>query len=345
MIKILLQMSLFKKIDKLLIIGPSIRNDSIGGVSVHCERLLDFLRSKEFKFVNKSTNNKNKSSISNLLSISYNIATHKLVHLHISRPSVRLIFIIISRLFNSKVIMTLHGSLNRGNKVWNITDKLTILLANIPVLINHKSYVIAKSLNKKSVFIPAFIPPVKNEKLDDSIKQKLFNIRRDGATIFSTNASNIAFDKNGDDLYGIGFLIEFFSNQSHGNLVISDPSGTYSKYYKSEIEKSKNISILNFPHSYYALLKEIDVFIRNTSTDGDSLSVKEALSHGKPSLCTNVVQRPSKCILFNFNDGISLENAIRNVKYFDDDYAPGNSAESLLNLYNSILKSLKSKKN
>lgn len=58
----------------------------------------------------------------------------------------------------------------------------------------------------------------------------------------------------------------------------------------------------------------MDVFVRNTSTDGDSISVREALYLGLKALCTDVVDRPNGVILFKYNDEQSLKRALGNVK-------------------------------
>lgn len=65
--------------------------------------------------------------------------------------------------------------------------------------------------------------------------------------------------------------------------------------------------------------------IRFTTTDGDSLSVKEALLAGKSVIATDVVDRPEQVILVN-NDLDALENVIRrfspvpNVSFKEDGF-------------------------
>ena len=56
--------------------------------------------------------------------------------------------------------------------------------------------------------------------------------------------------------------------------------------------------------------------IRATSTDGDSLSVREALDSGVRVLATDCVDRPDGVTLFKYNDVVSLSDALR-FKYVD----------------------------
>ncbi|MEP1500316.1 hypothetical protein, partial [Nonlabens ulvanivorans] len=117
---------------------------------------------------------------------------------------------------------------------------------------------------------------------------------------FSTNAFNRTIDKNGDEIYGIEMLIPLFTKHSDYALIISDPSGAYSEYFKDQnITVPINIHIINYPHSYFEILDRVDVSIRNTSTDGDPLSIKESLFLGTPVIASNVVSRHSDCILYS----------------------------------------------
>ena len=53
-----------------------------------------------------------------------------------------------------------------------------------------------------------------------------------------------------------------------------------------------------------------DCFIRYTSTDGDSLSIHEALEQGIPVIATDVVSRPSNVYLIHRGDNKELKKAI-----------------------------------
>ena len=48
-----------------------------------------------------------------------------------------------------------------------------------------------------------------------------------------------------------------------------------------------------------ALWENVDLYVRPTSTDGDSVAVREALEAGAQVVTTDVVERPDKCILYH----------------------------------------------
>ena len=55
------------------------------------------------------------------------------------------------------------------------------------------------------------------------------------------------------------------------------------------------------------MLKISDVFIRNTSTDGDSLSLREAINLNINCYATDVVDRPVGTIIYSSLNDLNLE--------------------------------------
>ena len=101
------------------------------------------------------------------------------------------------------------------------------------------------------------------------------------------------------------------------------------------LKRDDNIFFIDYPHPYFEVLKHSDFFIRNTSTDGDALSVKEALWLGVPALCSDVVDRPEGVRLFKYNDKDSFEACLNSI----DTKNPAqirNGAEDVLGIYKDI---------
>ena len=140
-----------------------------------------------------------------------------------------------------------------------------------------------------------------------------------------------AYDKYGQEIYGIDFLIRYFSGNDVYVLIVSDPSGNYQKRYPKPID---GVVFINYPHSYFEVLKHADFFVRNTSTDGDALSVKEALYLKIPTLCTDVVDRPDGACLFKYSDAVSFTQCLQNAIAPDNQIV--NGAVKILMLYKEI---------
>ena len=313
---------------KLLIIGAVPRSAGIGGVTIHVSRLLDYLDKERFdySFVDYKT--------LPLLRVVKEIITSKIIHFHISNPFLLFPFVLFAKIFFRKVILTLHGNYGRFNTVKNLLVKCSIILCDYPITINENSYKQVSKFKKNTMLFSAFIPPIKQEKLDKGIINTIERLHECFPIIVSTNAFNISIDKEGNDVYGIDFLIKVFSQIKDKALLISDPSGNYSKKYA---DVPINVAFINYKHSYFELLKRIDIFVRNTSTDGDALSVKEALFLNIPTLCTNVVSRPCGVVLFEYGNIESFINALNNAKETKEHFKIANAADQIIQLYQQII--------
>ncbi len=302
-----------------------------GGVTIHVKRLINTLdqRNLDYEFI---INNKR-----NLLLSIFKIFGAK-IHVHSSNPYVRFYYVILSKLLYAKCIVTIHGNLDRySSKVKNYLDKLTIKYAHLPILLNKESFNKAQLINNKSRLISSFIPSTFDNNLNNKIKSKLQEIKTEYDKIFCTNASNLSYDKEGNDTYGIFEILDYFTVNNKYALVFSDPSGCYGKLIKEKKKSlSSNIYCIQEPHSYYEILKMSDASIRNTTTDGDSLSVKESIYLNKKTFCTDVVSRPQEAILYKQGN---LKQVINEVEWEKQVFQKNNKnkikngADQLIEIY------------
>lgn len=313
--------------NKLLIVGVTIESAGIGGVSIHLERLVDCLRRKEetFDFIDYK-----KASLFKLI---VQILKHKVIHIHPSNPLFRLFLVSFSKVFGKKVIFTVHGDLGRFSRVKNYMDQLAIKWCDFPVLINKGSFDKAIGWNKRSQLISAYIPPVADGYIPEYVSELLAAARTDNKKIVCTNASARTFTSDGYEIYGIDFLIDYFSLHHEYYLCISDPSSKYSQIYKDR--KFDNILFISENHSFYAVMKLSDVMVRATATDGDSLSIREALDLQVQVLATDCVDRPDGVVLFKYGDVRSFEEALLRPRILKD-VEPGQVVDQLISLYNHL---------
>lgn len=292
--------------NRISIIGALPESSFIGGVTIHVKRLLQGLDAKHVDYAFADY-----KSIGILRACLF-IAKHRgCIHVHVTNPILLLIFVLVCKLVLAKCIFTLHANSGRFKDIKKLCLNLALRLADIPILINKRTYETYSKINKNARFIPAYIPPTTEEPLPEEVKDILSSCKQRGCPIVSTNASKYALDKDGNDIYGMDFLISYFTNLPAYTLLISDPKDCYRLRYP---HTSENIVFISQAHSYYELLKHVDLFVRNTSTDGDALSVKEALSLEIPVLCSDIVDRPSDVILFKYSDPTSFTKALEKTK-------------------------------
>jgi glycosyltransferase involved in cell wall biosynthesis len=293
--------------DKILIIGSI--PPPIGGVTIHVDRLIKSLKKADYAFDFISFNE------NTLYRILKSIFKYKTIHLHTSNVYLRFIVSLTGFLTLKKIIITYHGNLGRFSTFKNFFDLTSVILCKIPIVLNIDSLKKALRYNKKAVLISAFIAPVGENELDTDILELTSTIKSNYKTVFSTNAFNVSFDKNGNETYNISALVDTFENIDWHALIVSDPSGKYYKYIADRRDIPRNVFFINKPHSYYKLLEKADVMIRATTTDGDALSVREALILNKIVVASNVVPRPEGVILYDSNS--ELIDIIHNIDKFN----------------------------
>lgn len=278
----------------------------MGGVGVHVVRLTDWLDAEGVNYVFYDL------SLFKLFQFSKCINNSSYSHLHSSSPYMRLLFAIVCKLLGTVSICTYHGDLGRFGRIKNLFDYFSIRMMDYPVVINEISYKRSIERNKNTKLISAYIPSLKQEPLAPNLEQRISTFCKDHEIVMATNAFAMNNDKNGEEIYGIIPLVKYVENQPQIGLIVSDSSGNYFDYFKSSCPS--NVLIINEPHPFVGVLNYADIFIRYTTTDGDSLSIHEALDKGVFVIATNVVSRPNGCRLVNRDNLQELSMVIDDYK-------------------------------
>ncbi len=317
-----------KKLQQITIFGKE--PPPIGGVTIHMQRMIKFLRIKKFPFEFYDIKKFKINTFYKALALS------SIAHLHSNNPALQFAFVVICKFIKTKSILTIHGNFQGYNYFKNILEKYSVILCDIPIVLNENSLDLALRINKKAKLLSAFIPPQAIETLDDNSLMKITGLKNICSKIFCTTAYDYAFDRHGNEVYGVKALVKIFSNNQSYGLIIADPSGNYLKNFKKEkIHLPDNICFLDYPHHFFSVIQISDCFIRNTSTDGDSIAVKEALFLGKLAITTNCIIRPEGVILVPTFDIFQMEKAVLNICSYD--YAKNldvsNGADEVISIY------------
>jgi hypothetical protein len=291
----------------------------IGGVTIHVQRLNQKLIDNGY--VSQVFDYSKKITIKTLSKI---FSSH-IVHLHVSNKLFRLILVIFFRTIGKRIIVTFHGKYDFVHKL----DSLSLKFCHHAILLNDDSFKNANRISSNKIsLLSAFIPPsnLDPQTLTINSLNEIEELRGKFKYLFCTNAWNIVYDDKGEEIYGGSTLIEVFNELQDIALVFSDPKG----YYRSFLEQKykslpPNVMFINYNHDFIEVIKLCDSLIRATTTDGDSLSVHEALYLGKDVITTNVVNRPNGCILYSNIDGLKIilkdfenyKSKYIHYKYFD----------------------------
>lgn len=276
----------------------------VGGVTIHIERLHRILKENNIKCEILDY-----SKERHIFSVFKKINNSKIVHLHLSKKKWRLLFVLIFKLLRKKVLITFHGNYNFEN----IFDVYSLKLCHAAITLNKFTFTNSIKVKSNYVFLlGAFLPPTKNElaDLEEYLWNDLVVFRENYKIVLCTNASDFVIDENGDEIYQGTKLMKIFEEIQNIGLVFSDPTGNYKKYFqKKKINIPLNVLFITENHSFIKIIGETDGLIRYTTTDGDSISVREALYLTKTVFASNIVDRPKGVILFK--DDIDLKEKLK----------------------------------
>lgn len=319
---------------KVLIIGRI--PPPIGGVTMHVNRLIESLTANRFAHFTFCNLNANR-----LYRTAKKIMDHRIIHLHVSNPFFQLFFALFCALSRKKLLLTYHGNWGRYGMWGNLAVKMSALMCSVPIVQNKESLVIAKHYNRNALLIPTFIPPAYTTPLSPMLWRQLDEFRKRYKFVFCTNAWNLSFDKNGKETYGLSEIISNIRKVDSGGLIISDPSKNYKPFLKKMFgQLPDNVLFIEGEHDFSHVLHVSDAFIRNTTTDGISLSIYEAHHCNVVVLASASVSRADFCNVYN---DISVTDLVAELKKgrirlkIEGKTAEMQVTSQLINLYNRYI--------
>ena len=226
-------------------------------------------------------------------------------------------------LFRKRVLVTIHS-------IWGKTPvkihliRLALKLADRVIAVN--SDILEKLGLINSVIQPAFIPPELDTEpeLPAQISRWLENQRGQSRKIIAANAFRIELYE-GQDLYGIDISLEMMRQLVHDQgqqisliFIISsvDRAGRKLDEYLQlikEWELEDHILLACISLSFVKLINHADIVLRPTCTDGDALTIREALYFNKPVVASDMVTRPEGTVLFRNRDAKNLSEKVSHV--------------------------------
>lgn len=198
-----------------------------------------------------------------------------------------------------------------------------IVLVSSHLKDNYKKINFYNNLNFK--IEQAFIPPnveeadnIINSIYPDKLKSNLFKKK-----LVIASASKTNLDISGQDIYSLELTLKAYDRlaNEHPDLIFvmaiaefsNDEFGLKIRKMSENLQsKYNNFILLTNNTPIWPLFKFGLVFLRITTTDGDSVSLKESLFFDCPVLATDVVSRPAGTKLFNLKND-DLFNAIENL--------------------------------
>jgi len=338
----------------------------IGGVSVHVERLIKKLDSKPIDYIlyNTSVNGiKTDYNIFNINNLKlwlikyFFCCNDKIIHCQDRNWYLVSILCLIKVVHKSKLLLTLH-SFRENPEEFNIFKKLcfSYSIKNVDHFIsvgkNEKNKLVKNGCDKNKIsIIPAYLKPQYKETDDRLISDYVWEFMKKNDFNIAANAYKVLFYNN-EDLYGIDMCIEVcrrlkkqYVDKKIGFVFCLPDIGDYEYYNKlkqeiSKLEIDDKFLFVNDLIPLYPIIRKCNLFLRPTNTDGDSISIREALSYKVPVIASDAVERPEGTIIFksrNIDDLYTKTvDVIKNYNLYKEqiqDIIIEDNAEKIMDIY------------
>jgi glycosyltransferase involved in cell wall biosynthesis len=298
-----------------------------GGISIHIRRLSKLLTENfNIKLIDESrledsdgeTFNLRNKDLFGYLKI---IRKSNIIHVHSSVPILRFFHILIGRLFFKKVVLTIHSLSTVTTSYGLYFLKFTALISNRVIVVSEELK--AKLKLKKCIIVPAFIPPIIEDEPDlpEELNLLVQKQKIENKKLIVSNAYRLNLH-NEQDLYGLDLIIDAAQKAKDENLDIFflfvlttlEINESLFLQYQERIRQNQldnYIYIHTKSISFIKLIIESDLVIRATNTDGDAITIREAIYLGKTIIASDVVIRPEETVLFKNRDSNDLFDKIK----------------------------------
>ncbi len=295
-----------------------------GGVTIHIRRLANQLTNLgvRFRIVNlnslfedlPSIESWRRRTLRRILAWVF-LSHEKAVVVMNKRIWVWLFFAIIGCLRRQRILIRLQGSDLidwQRNRRWKLRLAAACLrrVSGI-VCVNSElaDAVIGLGVDPKRILLmPGFLSPVPDELDSTQIEKTTASFLAAHTPIIAANGK--VAQHAGEDLYGLDLLVELLhrlgpSFPNIGLVVcLATPSDKEQLYLSGLIARATALGLegkilfQTSPGFFLPILARASMFVRPTNTEGDSNSVREALSLGIPTVASDVADRPPGTVLF-----------------------------------------------
>jgi glycosyltransferase involved in cell wall biosynthesis len=298
---------------RILLTGPM--SGPVGGVSTHLNRLCSLLNRWGFAVELVDEGRDISKSVYNLRSMKIipylkRLKRCNIAHIQSSLHIFRWFHLIMCRLLGLYVVVTIHSW--RSNNFVTALNRLFLKLAHRVIVVNEEIAIRLKLLTYD--VIPAFLPPVyRTNDLPVEIRHFIDSARAKRHYLLCSNASKLA-EYKGQDLYGLDLCVQLVDDLKFRMdidvaliFVVTYPATDNPLFINAQKQIAErglkeHFFLYNKPLDFVTLMTSCDAVLRPTNTDGDALTVREALYLGLPVIASDSAKRPAGTILFRSRD-------------------------------------------
>jgi len=221
---------------------------------------------------------------------------YDVVHVHFSRKWVVVAALMVGRLIARRTVMTVHnGRMDAKN---DLAARLSLRLAHGVVFLNDTVE------ERNRAFVPRRRKVARLTSLLTDPKKLESRADRSPSADGRQRVLLYAYRKNyegAEETYGILWVRDNLDKlPSDTVFTIVDPTGEYADDLK-DVPQDR-IRYIGERTDFVQQLRQHDVYLRPTATDGMSVAVLEALIEGVPVVASDVVPRPEGVLTYAYKD-------------------------------------------
>lgn len=300
--------------EKILIIGKI--PPPVGGVSIFVKRSYDTLIDNNVDAILFPR------GVFNNISVIVFLLLNRFDHIKLNTLSFSVIFLLFMtrNLRKTEVIdhnhsRRLNNSLKGSLIYWMLSKVKVISLVDSHLLSNYPS-----TTEYKFQVINPFIKPSKTELKQAKLTQPQYitDFLQKFSRTFVVSAWRIVLEDS-VELYGIERTCRLFekiiSTHSDVGLIVCIGDPNYNTELLDRIKRmyssSEHIIFWEGCVNSWTVFSTNTIYLRPTSTDGNSISIHEAMFFGSKIIASDVVARPDKTIVFDYDDDLDYSEKIK----------------------------------
>lgn len=301
---------------RILLVSPML--PEIGGISVSSERLMKRLKSDghdvrvcSMSFTNARLNNRWLKLLRFLLIPFWILIQPKydIIHFHVTGTFRRRYIAAYKWAFHgAKLIFSIHGDVSH---FLNKSLKQTLQKSDLIICVQPGDAARLKQrFDVRAVDIPAFIMPASMDDADiPGAVMDFVNQANDTPLMLATGG--IVLEKHFHDLYGLQDTIDLYQHLKRQGcgvrllLVVIGSNFTSDQQHflngiKAQVDSDPDVMLTDgIAMPLVPLFKHAKLFLRPTKTDGDAVSVREALAMRCNVLASDAAVRPSGVMTYH----------------------------------------------
>ncbi|MBN1131876.1 MAG: glycosyltransferase family 4 protein [Bacteroidales bacterium] len=308
---------------RIAIIGPY--PPPFGGISVHIQRILTYLPEQVYDLYNVSGTSGRGKKFRGFRKYFYIFAflfrSYTIIHYHSTSKRIRLLLSLIA-IFKKGIYLHLHGAsfsdTIHEKSLYAYSLKRLLKYVNI-LASNETIYNEISGYGPGSIaYIDAFIPPKFDREQYDRIIGHLTLPRAD---VLILMIGWFAYYNN-QDLYGFDLMLNALRTlkvEKHYHVrTIASVNGIKDREcYDHFLKRREELNLIDDfilisgdLEEIYPLFLHSDIFVRPTNTDGNAVSIKEALWFDCRVIASDAVVRPPGVVLFENRNHEDLSDKI-----------------------------------